>query len=350
MLLWVDFAASLVDPKVINHPRIANTLVASYGFILDAIHSFAGLLTNQVSGFFTFVKWYDPSTIITEGVNGWFPICTAKELDTLLSGYGMQGTIPPNFFDGAIIVWIPMTLISVKIVAFIVACCWPSISGQAWFFITEYGFQGKKLKRAKEALDEVKKRNEELESQKRSLTQEKNVLKDTVITDELTKVFNRRFFLERINMEFEQHQRQRQLLSLIMMDIDYFKKLNDTYGHVVGDQVLKVVSGILRENCPANAYPCRYGGEEFAIILPGYDNEKAYRLGESISRLIQRQRFPQIDTALHVTLSQGICTVDFSTESCKELNEAENMVELADQQLYKSKLDGRNRISSKLLN
>ena len=346
IVLWSNFVLSLFDPAVIGQTRQPDSFPEHYSFLLDPIHSISGLFTTPIESLWQFFHWYSVVPGLSEGNNGFFPISTAAELSKAVSD-GLHLDIPNNLYEGGLIWSIIIAVTVIKIASIIMDHLYPYIANFFWNIFVEHIYHGKRVKHLEESLTSQKLQNEQLMSRNRSLTRETHELKDTVVTDELTKVFNRRFFLERMHLEYKQNKRLKGIMSVIMIDIDFFKRLNDTYGHLSGDEVLKRLSQILRDVCPSSGYPCRFGGEEFALILPGCNEEKAYQVAALISQNIQSQKFQAIDPTLKVTLSQGICTVYFAGQGSKNIGTPEELLEQADQQLYKSKMEGRNRISVK---
>ncbi len=159
------------------------------------------------------------------------------------------------------------------------------------------------------------------------------------ITDSLTGLYNRRHFFELFSSELERTQRYNRALSVIMLDVDHFKLINDSYGHILGDQVLRTVAVRCRDTLRTVDVIGRYGGEEFAILLPETDTERAWSVAE---RLRQNVMQTPIDTGrdlLHITISAGVTT---SAEG--EQLSVETLIERADQALYAAKQAGRNRV------
>lgn len=161
--------------------------------------------------------------------------------------------------------------------------------------------------------------------------------------DSLTGAYNRRHFDRRLREVFSVSLRHRQALSLVMLDIDFFKQVNDELGHPVGDLVLKRLTEVLTRNVREGDVVCRYGGEEFAVILPQTDLESARVLAERLREQIQRTEIiPENASpsrrAVQVTVSLGVATTAASMD-------AEHMLlDQADQALYQAKKAGRNRV------
>lgn len=176
-------------------------------------------------------------------------------------------------------------------------------------------------------LEKIEHQNEELER----INSELNRL---VITDGLTGLFNHKYTIERLGVEIEKASRYKRNLVLLMMDIDHFKQVNDTYGHQLGDQVLTKVSETIRYNLRKVDIVGRYGGEEFLVILPEADLEKGVQAGEKIRGLIEGLTFD--DPNLRVTISGGICA--WNKEDVSDL------IRTADEYLYMAKEMGRNQM------
>ncbi len=157
--------------------------------------------------------------------------------------------------------------------------------------------------------------------------------------DSLTGLNNRRYFDEIINKESERAERYHHPTSLIMLDLDHFKKVNDNFGHQTGDRVLRTLGKILLEEVRQCDTPCRYGGEEFAIILPETELGKAIKIAERIRHAIEQENIVTHNNIhLKITASLGI--------ACTEENQSIDLIEAADQALYHAKKSGRNRLAT----
>jgi diguanylate cyclase (GGDEF)-like protein len=159
------------------------------------------------------------------------------------------------------------------------------------------------------------------------------------VTDELTGLFNRRRFQEAMATEVERSKRFGQPVGLVLLDLDDFKNVNDTYGHQQGDLVLREVARVLRETSREIDEPARYGGEELAVVLPGTDLEGAYNLAERVRAGIEELALPLLDGegVLSVTASFGVATLPGSADDMRDL------VAAADEALYRAKRAGKNR-------
>ena len=158
-------------------------------------------------------------------------------------------------------------------------------------------------------------------------------------TDGLTQAYNRRYFLEVIEREFYRARRTGRPLSVLMVDVDLFKKINDTYGHLAGDEVLgelcKRINGLLRRD----EVLARYGGEEFVLVMSDTPLDEACEAGERLRRAVAEHPFVSEQATINVTVSVGVA----STEG-RSLVEPTELIEQADQRLYAAKQSGRNRV------
>ncbi len=182
--------------------------------------------------------------------------------------------------------------------------------------------------------------NQELENKVAKRTQALNLL---AITDELTQLGNRRQFETIFQEEWRRAWRLKNYISIILCDIDYFKKYNDTYGHPAGDICLRSVADMLQSNIKrAGELVARYGGEEFIIVLPNVDSTQASLIANRILHQINQMAIPHQSSPLqdHITLSMGIATM-----IPRENIAREQLIKIADQNLYQAKREGRNRCS-----
>ncbi len=153
--------------------------------------------------------------------------------------------------------------------------------------------------------------------------------------DYLTKIYNRQMFFELSEKEIKRTERYKNDLSIIMLDIDFFKKVNDTYGHERGDQVLKSLTSLISENIRAEDILARWGGEEFVIMLPQTDYKSAFQVAEKVRRVVDEC---QSIFLRDITISLGVASVD------KENSNILDTIEKADEAMYEAKRSGRNRV------
>jgi diguanylate cyclase (GGDEF)-like protein len=161
-------------------------------------------------------------------------------------------------------------------------------------------------------------------------------VKQEAVTDALTGLYNRRYFEEELNKEIARAKRLKQPFSVIGIDLDFLKKINDTYGHSYGDLAIKTIAEVLKSNARSIDIPARIGGEEFNVLLPGISSEGAMIAAERIRKSIECQ---EIDTIGHITGSLGVATFLEHTDNAEEL------LELTDQAMYTSKRNGRNQVT-----
>jgi diguanylate cyclase (GGDEF)-like protein len=165
------------------------------------------------------------------------------------------------------------------------------------------------------------------------IQRQKELLVKEATTDELTGLLNFRAFRERIQEELDRSKRLGKPLTLILADIDWFKKFNDTHGHMAGNEALKEIATRIRKGCRRYDLVARFGGEEFAVVLPETDMERAVKLAERIRKSVSSNGFT-------LTLSCGVASFP------KEGKDLEALIAEADKRLYRAKAEGRNRVVS----
>jgi diguanylate cyclase (GGDEF)-like protein len=158
--------------------------------------------------------------------------------------------------------------------------------------------------------------------------------------DDLTQAFNRQYFLASLNREISRSLRYHRVFSLVIGDIDNFKTINDTHGHLAGDYVLKEFVAFVTERIRRNDMLCRYGGDEFAIILPETNRDQALYFCEKIRALVAEHTFRYKNILLPVTISLGVKHFEPSDTS----KGVRQLIAEADKHLYDAKQAGRNRV------
>ena len=161
------------------------------------------------------------------------------------------------------------------------------------------------------------------------------------VTDGLTGLYHHKYFELRLKEEMDRSKRYKHPLTLLMLDIDFFKKVNDTCGHLAGDMVLRGIAQILKDGTRLSVVAARYGGEEFAVILPYISYKNALNVAERLRKTTEDKSFEGIS----ITISTGIGYFDG-----EDINTGhKELIELADRALYKAKNNGRNRVESAIL-
>ncbi len=163
-------------------------------------------------------------------------------------------------------------------------------------------------------------------------------LREQAIRDPLTDLFNRRYLEETLVRELTRAERQKHQVSLVMGDLDRFKHVNDTHGHQFGDKVLQVFGSLIRRHCRRSDVPCRYGGEEFLLVLPDMGQQMAYERAELLRRMIDDKPVMVGNTAVTISVSFGVSTYPVHAR------DADGLIAAADQSLYRAKAAGRNRV------
>jgi len=158
------------------------------------------------------------------------------------------------------------------------------------------------------------------------------------IVDGLTQINNKRFFLEFLEREMGRCHRYNRALSLIMFDIDHFKKINDTNGHLAGDYVLRELASFVKQRIRKEECFARYGGEEFAIVMPECGPDNARKFADKIRKMVEDHRFVFEDKQIEVTVSLGVA------DMTRDMTEPLAFIKVADGNLYKAKKSGRNRV------
>jgi len=173
------------------------------------------------------------------------------------------------------------------------------------------------------------------------LKRSNELLRQLSNTDPLTLLYNRRYMTEMLEKEMQRAERKGCHLSLVMIDIDHFKRVNDQYGHQHGDQVLVIVANLSRVGLRSYDFAARYGGEEFVLILPETAHEDALMIGERLRSRVQTHLFTGALKGLKVTVSMGVATypTDFITSIA-------DLVREADEAMYRAKAAGRNLVYS----
>lgn len=160
------------------------------------------------------------------------------------------------------------------------------------------------------------------------------------VRDELTGLYNRRHFLKVMQLEWKRAVRFRRDLSLLMIDVDHFKSYNDTFGHLHGDQVLRMMSAVLQRNLREVDTIARFGGEEFIALLPDTDRAGAQKVGEKLRRYVENEHFPMPQEGKLGSLTVSIGIAGYPADAMQQ----EDLIDHADIALYEAKDTGRNRV------
>jgi diguanylate cyclase (GGDEF)-like protein len=274
-----------------------------------------------------FDKYYEAG----DGIEG-FKILLNKSVDLVLCDVVMPGidgfkflsmkTARGEFDDVPVIMLTGEDDVKLKIKA---------LEQGASDYITKPFNPGELIARVRVHYD-IKRLQEELRISNRRLEELSN-------TDDLTKLYNRRYFMELMELEFQRAQRYESSLSFVMIDIDNFKNFNDTYGHLLGDRILYEVAQLLRETLRVHDIVGRYGGEEFGMLMPETDTSGALVVAERYRKSVEEFVLFEGDKELRITISLGVAGYPHT-----EIKTVDDLIRLADNALYKAKANGRNRV------
>ena len=159
--------------------------------------------------------------------------------------------------------------------------------------------------------------------------------------DKALQIYNKHYFLTRLDEELRRHQRMDASLTLILLDVDHFKRLNDTHGHLAGDAALVHLADLVKQRLRDNDVLCRYGGEEFGIIMPQTDQQQALAVAEQIRLLVAAAPVHHANTLIDMTISLGLS----SHTPAEPKSTREALIVQADKALYSAKHTGRNRVA-----
>lgn len=173
------------------------------------------------------------------------------------------------------------------------------------------------------------------------LKQQVETLNNEIRIDHLTGLFNRRHLMFVLEQEIERTQRTNQPTTILMLDVDHFKKFNDSYGHIAGDRVLTHLASILKASLRKLDIPCRYGGEEFAVILPSTPIFIGSQVAERVRQSLESSPINHEGHTLNITISIGVDTLP-NAPACTP----QELLDRADKQLYRAKEEGRNRVAT----
>ncbi|MEW6325614.1 MAG: diguanylate cyclase [Nitrospirota bacterium] len=208
-------------------------------------------------------------------------------------------------------------------------------------YVTKPFDHGELIARVKNLI-RIKELQQEVEEKNAALAVLNQRLETMAITDELTGLFNRRHFIERVQQEFARSKRYHLPLSCLMIDIDNFKMINDRWGHQTGDAVLKELGALLKRSRRTHDLVARYGGEEFIVILCQTDHNGAMQSAEQVRKAIEGHAFSAADgRPLQVTASVGV-----SSYPAPDVVQPDDLVRVADGALYQAKRTGKNRVIS----
>lgn len=199
----------------------------------------------------------------------------------------------------------------------------------------------RRIERMEAQLDNIiQERTLELQITLQELAEKNQQLQAQSTTDALSGVRNRAYFDQKIMAEINRSRREQRPLAIVLIDIDFFKQVNDDYGHLAGDQIIRQVAGLIQSNLKrCSDHVCRYGGEEFALILPNTDTNGAWEVAERIRTSLAAEALQVEDHQLTINISAGCYAATADAESSPEY-----YIHCADKALYQAKNSGRNQV------
>lgn len=193
------------------------------------------------------------------------------------------------------------------------------------------------LQNANEKMGDLQKGFQKMKKEIGQVQKKTKILEQEILLDSLTGIYNRRAYELRIREELSRYQRYNQPFSLVLFDIDHFKKVNDRYGHQAGDKCLREITGRIRPSLRECDFLARYGGEEFVMILPGTSEDDAFKAAEKVRNLIEKTRFVYQGAEVPVTISLGLTQVKPTDQ------DPDMLFKRVDNAMYQAKKGGRNR-------
>ncbi|MBF0199841.1 MAG: diguanylate cyclase [Desulfamplus sp.] len=262
------------------------------------------------------LKYYQPDIVLTDismhGMSGLELTRTIRTLYPTVEVIVMTGYIADHSYEEAV------------------------NAGASDFIFKPFRFEELNL-RIKRVLREITLKKQHAEAIKK--------LEELAVTDGLTGLYNQRYFYQQLKAEIERCLRYKSPLSIILFDIDHFKKFNDTYGHLEGDNVLMAVAKIVGSCLRAMDSAYRYGGEEFTVILPETKLDQACIVGDRIRKSFSQETFNPMPVNGKTPVKES-CTISLGVTQFKEEDTVITFVKRADQAMYQSKKSGRNRLTS----
>lgn len=349
LALWARFIFAIADPEMADPPSVFDgfAIYQTWHGFLSTLYHVTNVLMAPLTWIFSLLRGIIPSNLApwvpaanSEMVIEWLQ--SQKALKPAIDAFLKQPNADKIFLGQfqwlvfpAIILYQCLSGVADKVFEF--------LKNLLWNVLIEFSFTKKKQAAYQETLEKRAADLMKLKVEYRNLSKEASMLAESVITDELTQLYNKRFFIQRVQEEVKHAKDKKELFAIVMVDIDHFKKLNDNYGHLMGDKVLKEVAAQVKKFTPKGCYACRFGGEEFSVIMPRKNPLDALSISEAIHKAIPQLRFEE-DPNLVVTISMGLLSANFENPQAQELKTFEDAIKLADDELYRAKLNGRNRI------
>ncbi|MDH4378414.1 MAG: GGDEF domain-containing protein [Vampirovibrionales bacterium] len=350
-LLWARFVLLMLDSRIYAESVLETTQAWTAGWFLgvggnvaDGFYGLTNPLVWPINALLNQLFLLNPAY-----ETAWFPALPGPQLLHILAlGKIFPNVQPATVLPGVMDWAAPLSLVGWQ--AFLHGLFWltqlvkTTFVQWGWVWLTEKTYASQQAEILQTTLAEQTKDKLTLSQDVATLSQTATLLRAQTVTDAMTGLYNKRFFQQKTTELFTDALTYQRPLGLMMLDIDHFKKLNDTYGHQTGDDVLKAVAKIIQQEVPRGCFACRYGGEEFGIIFPAIAKNKAIETATAIREAIAAKNF-EGHPDLSVTISQGLAWFNLGEGEPVPYTQPTQWVEAADKALYASKEDGRNRLS-----
>ncbi|MFN8615438.1 MAG: GGDEF domain-containing protein [Vampirovibrionales bacterium] len=336
LLLVIRFILLAIDPRV--YMGWSPVVMTAWSVPWFSGHS--GLLAWLADTSYQWSNpWVWPVNALLNAIFSGFPFLETAYFPSLPGFFFMANGALPGVLDWG-------ALLSIGLWAGVVQAmygAWALCRQLGWVWLTEKTYSHQQQQAMQQQLLEQHKDRLVLSQDVATLSQAATLLRAQTLTDAMTGLYNKRFFQQKTTELFADAVANGRPLGLLMLDIDFFKKLNDTYGHQVGDEALKAVAHLMQKYTPKGSFACRYGGEEFGIVMPAMPLNRIITVADTLRQAVSDYQMPD-QPDLKMTISQGLAWFHLQPATSIAYTQVSQWIEAADAALYKAKQSGRNRL------